>query len=360
MGDAHGVEKTIPCEWHKCGGRIGTSPTLIYSPPSGDKDKIGNVMFQMLEKKREHYLGSGDLLAFRLWTALTNSVMQGLTHNHAQDASSSAQEFLALYRFESAQDEENRGSGYTPLVFASMSGNLPVVRELIESRRVDVRARVRVDLHDLGAEKGMDALAFAAGACAQRHVHDIVAALLAAGADPNAASVNGSTPLMAAIGYQNLGGVSALLACDKVDLEKGLTINRASPLNVAGFVSTYEILKALIGAGANTAHKHDNGGFVFGDICQNVAAQPEWLSYVSAAIGPGGGRDLNIQTRARTTKWRFINLVFRTILRLGISRSDLVMGLGYGEQSTGERVYVCGEVSSPMAPLILIFCVIVL
>ena len=76
-------------------------------------------MFQMLEKKREYYLGRGDLLKFRVWTALANSVMQGLTHNHAQEAPSSVQEFLALYRFESARDEENRGSGFTPLVFAA-------------------------------------------------------------------------------------------------------------------------------------------------------------------------------------------------------------------------------------------------
>ena len=212
-------------------------------------------MFQMLEKKRESYLGSGDLVRFRLWTALASSVMQGLTHNHAQDAPSSAQEFLALYRFESARDEENRGSGYTPLVVASVSGNLPVVRELIDSESVDVRARVRVEMHDFGAGKGMDALSIAAACCSQRHVHDIVAVLIAAGADPNAASENGSTPLIAAIGYQNLGGVSALLACDKVDPEKGLPINRASPVQIAGFFSTFEILKALIEAGVNKAHR---------------------------------------------------------------------------------------------------------
>ena len=212
-------------------------------------------MFQMLEKKRESYLGSGDLVRFRLWTALASSVMQGLTHNHAQDAPSSAQEFLALYRFESARDEENRGSGYTPLVVASVSGNLPVVRELIDSESVDVRARVRVEMHDFGAGKGMDALSIAAACCSQRHVHDIVAVLIAAGADPNASSANGTTPLMATVGFQNLGGVSALLACDKVDLEKGFPMNGAVPLNIAGYLSTFEILKVLFEAGANAAHR---------------------------------------------------------------------------------------------------------
>ena len=50
-----------------------------------------------------------------------------------------------------------------------------------------------------------------------------VAALLAAGADPNAQNKQGTTPLMAAAMYQNLEGVRALLACggDTLDLEKG-------------------------------------------------------------------------------------------------------------------------------------------
>ena len=212
-------------------------------------------MFQMLEKKREYHLGSGNLLLFRLWTALASSVMQGLTHNESHEAPTSVQAFLALYRFASARDEENRGSGFTPLAFAAISGNLPVVRELVDSKGVDVRARVRVDVHDLGAEKGMDALSMAAACCSQLHVREVVTALLAAGADPNAAAASGGTPLFAAVAYQNLGGVCALLACDKIDLETGLHVNNATALNVAGYLSTFEILKALIEAGCDKCAK---------------------------------------------------------------------------------------------------------
>ena len=73
-------------------------------------------MFQMLEKKRAYHLGSGNLLRYRVWTALASSVMQGLVHGDAQEAPTSVDSFLALYRFTSARDEENRGSGYTPIM----------------------------------------------------------------------------------------------------------------------------------------------------------------------------------------------------------------------------------------------------
>ena len=66
--------------------------------PLGDKYKVGGVMSRMLEKKREYYLGSGDLLMFRLWSGLVNCIMQGLAHSdgHAQPQPTSVHEFLAL------------------------------------------------------------------------------------------------------------------------------------------------------------------------------------------------------------------------------------------------------------------------
>ena len=265
-------------------------------------------MFQMLEKKREYYLGSGNLLRFRVWTALASSVMQGLTHNHAQEAPTSVQEFLALYRFESARDEENRGSGSRHSSL-QLSGNLPVVRELIDSKGVDVRARVRVDVHDFGAEKGMDALALAAACCPSARCTKSLPRCSRLERIRMLSSANGATPLIAAVGFQNLGGVCALLACDKVDIEKGFLVNSASPLNIAGYLSTFEILKLwskrgrtrrtgkrsknveiavtrLITVG-NLAmlFRTDHGASILTDICGNDSAHPEWFEFASAAIG---------------------------------------------------------------------------
>ena len=86
-------------------------------------------------------------------------------------------------------------------------------------------------------------------------VYDVVTELIAAGADPNSTSANGGAPLFAAVAFQNLGGVCALLDCDKIDLEKGLSGNNASPLSVAGYLSTFAIFKALVDAGANRAYR---------------------------------------------------------------------------------------------------------
>ena len=85
--------------------------------------------------------------------------------------------------------------------------------------------------------------------------------------------------------------------------------------------------------------RNDNGAFVLSDICNNESSQPEWLEYVSASFmsaanGTAGDIGAKRQVSPRTTKWRFINVVFRMFLRLGISRSDLVMGMAHSEHST--------------------------
>ena len=73
----------------------------------------------MLEKKREYHLGKGEMLEFRVWTSSVNSVMQGLIHNSdAQAQPTTVDAFLALYRFATDRDEENLGSGFSPLHFA--------------------------------------------------------------------------------------------------------------------------------------------------------------------------------------------------------------------------------------------------
>ena len=81
--------------------------------------------------------------------------------------------------------------------------------------------------------------------------------------------------------------------------------------------------------------RSDAGAFILTDICGNPCAQPEWLEFASAANATGGEIGTHSQMFPRTMKWRIIYMVFRMILRLGISRSDLVMGVAHSEHATG-------------------------
>ena len=234
---ADGVPRPIPCR----------------------KYQMAHTMLRLLISLREYLLGSeGNLVNFRMWTALTTTVMKGLPTDGLPSPPQSVAEHLLEYRFNGPHDEV-LGSGLTPLIFAALSGNVAVVKELITREHADVKARVQIDLPKYGIEKGTDVLSFAvANSQHQDQAREMVTLLLAAGADPNAmSSATGATPLIAAVSTRNLEGVRALIHVvprHKLDLEKGLRTNNATALLVAGYLSTFEIVKALLDAGANKEH----------------------------------------------------------------------------------------------------------
>ena len=232
--DTDGVQRPVPCR----------------------KDRIAPSMLKMLQSRRAYHLGLDDLINFRMWTALVPNAMKGLPSVGMPLLPRSVEEFLAHNKF-SNPHEEVCGSGYTPLIFSVISGNLAVVRELITRHSVNVKAPVMIDLPKFGFEKGMDALAFAVGSCSSEKVYESVSLLLAAGADPNTAFNSGATPLMAAIMWHSLAGIRALISCSggKLDLEKGLRANNATALLVAANIGTFEMVEALLVAGANREHK---------------------------------------------------------------------------------------------------------
>ena len=144
----------------------------------------------MLKKRREYHLELNELVRYRVWSAISNTFMQGLVCAEMPSSPASVEEFLMEYRFESPTDEEDRGSGITPLMLSSMAGNVEVVHELTRRHRVNLNARTRVELPELMLVKGVAAL-HAATLCSREQTHAVVTALLAAGADPNVASTAG-------------------------------------------------------------------------------------------------------------------------------------------------------------------------
>ena len=245
MKNPDGTERGIPC----------------------DKLKIGQLIWTMLQKKLAFLLGDDQIAEYRLWLTLVPRFMQGLPESRAalrtsrssglgaHESENVVEDFLATYHFKTAKDEEGRGgSGLSPLVHAAAVGNVEVAAGLI-AQGVDVHCTLSKFNLTIGADKGMTALHCAACLCPSRHI-EMVAVLLRAGADPNAPSKSGGTPLMAGVTYHNSPGVEALLECakDSIDLERGFNINHATALGFAAFTGNLELCAILIEAGASRTH----------------------------------------------------------------------------------------------------------
>ena len=215
-------------------------------------------------------------------------------------------------------------------MMAAISGNLIVVTELISQHQVNVDTRMLIDLYVYGLEKGMTALALSAAMCPQIKAHAIVSALLSAGADPNASNKQGTSPLIAAVVYQSLEGVRALLAHSTLDLEHGLKANHATALGIAAFTSTTAIVEALIQAGANRKHVEDGGGNKLTDACSNPTGDARMLEMLCQQ----SDGNVNDPMKARTLMFCVIDWVCQTAVRLGLARSLLVMGRAHCQGST--------------------------
>ena len=309
-----GVRRTIPCR----------------------KTQIARVVIQMLQSRREYLLGSGDLVHFRMWTALVPCFMQGLPSDQIPALPRSTDDLIAQNQFQGPRDEENEGSGLCPLIVSALSGNLDVLNELV-SFGADVNARLLVNMYTFGAERGLSALALAVAMCPQSNVYSIAAALLAAGANPNGAASTGASTLMAAVNYQSPEGVRALLNCARgLDLELKLRANGATALSVASFTSTAEIVEAMVQAGADRSHVEDGGGSKLTDACSNHAADVRMLEVLCRKSDSGKSlRDnINDPMRARTVKFQLIDLACRKAVQFGIGSSLLIMRRAHCQGAT--------------------------
>ena len=128
--------------------------------------------------------------------------MQGLVCPEMHANPESVEEFITEFRFDSPTNED-KDSGFTPLVFAVISGNIRVVNELITRHNASIGCRTTLKIPELGADRGATALHWT-GWCPRDQTHAVVTALLSAGADPNATTGMGAAPpLMAAAMFLN-------------------------------------------------------------------------------------------------------------------------------------------------------------
>ena len=146
MPDKDGIPRVVPC----------------------DKVAIAQVMWGLMKAKLDHLRVTNKTDAYRKWCGFMPHVMEGLPWPEEADAfvPSSVEEFLRLYRFQSPNDEEGKhGSGYTPLTFAALSGNVPVAQALLEEHGADPLTTTRRFDVTLGFDKDVTPLHAAMYAC---------------------------------------------------------------------------------------------------------------------------------------------------------------------------------------------------
>ena len=185
MKNLDGTERGIPC----------------------DKLKIGQLTWTMLQSKLSFMLGDDQMAEYRMWLALIPRFMQGLPNAEAAlkacrssrlDASAAedaAKDFLSTYHFKTPKDEEGLGeSGLSPLGHAVMVGAVEVAAELMK-QGANVNCKLRTFNATIAADVGMNVLHLAVSICPARN-EEMIAVLLHFGADANASSKSGATPLM--------------------------------------------------------------------------------------------------------------------------------------------------------------------
>ena len=175
------------------------------------KETLALPIVKMLRARAKYHLEEGDLIRFRLWTAAVPKLTQGLHMHEAPEPPGTVGSFLAAFHFTSPTEDEDRGSGLSPLIIACFTGNVTVVKDLLTSHNANVHSRVRLATLNDVVEVGQQALSVAAAGCPESTVRSCISALLAAGADPNDANKNGSNALLSAAFLNNSAGTSAFL-----------------------------------------------------------------------------------------------------------------------------------------------------
>ena len=283
-----------------------------------DKTKIGPICFEMLETKRRHALHSEGRAEYILWTAFMPKLLMGLPSDMPPQPDT-IDGFLSAYRYTSATDEQNRGSGLAPLIAASLSGNAAVVERLVACEGVDVNART-AGFPQFFIPHGSTALHCAVGASPANH-YAICAALLRSGANPNAPAAGGTTPLMG--GFNSLQGTESLIMCapKELNLEIGINLNNATALSMACFAGSPNVVAALASAGADFTHMNDAGSNKLTEAVQNEAADESTLELIlERAAAQGAPININYQKATREIPSLHRSRRFLSFLAPGLTR----------------------------------------
>jgi ankyrin repeat protein len=223
--------------------------------------------------------------------------------------------------------------GVTPLMSASIAGNVGLVRALLASGE-DANSRYQgVAIGSLGLMRGATALHLASAVSCNAACVELLLRH-AASLDARAGPV-GITPLQLAAAASE-DAVRALAegcaaAMVKLNVHEGALLNHASALNIAAYMGTPAAVAALLDLGADASHRTYNGDHVWTDACSNAQMDVATLELIKQQAG---APSINTPQRPRTVKWSVIGRVFETLERTGCGTSDLVHGMANARGST--------------------------
>ena len=158
-----------------------TSPvgTADFSAEA-DRSALGPVVLAMLQNRKALALAQGDLLTYRFIHAVSAKTLAGT--GTSVPAEASLDEWMAAMRFTSGSPrDEGRSTGWTPLMFAVMSGRVELCEWLLDAGCTDVHSFMRNSYPQYALRKGTPLLH---AACMVHDSPDIVRLLIRRGANP--------------------------------------------------------------------------------------------------------------------------------------------------------------------------------
>ena len=316
-----------------------------------DKPIVGDILEQLIDAKINHLFNAeGDMVFARLHSVFKHWWMRGLKEEkkiESNDEESAIEKFKKKLRWSKTEKWFDYGR-MGLLMYAVTADEIHVVSELLrilnqefksEECTRHLESRVRDEGYvSLGVPGGTTTLMAAMMLASP----EVVSMLLESGANVESVDVMGNDAFM----FASVFGRPKNLQCwlERVkdwDLNRQNTVLGGCALGLAVYMGAnkLETVKVLLDAGARLDFRTFNGGCVLTSTVANEDTDPEILRLVLQKLKLSLSDDdfigrVNYRTKPTTWKWKSINVVAKTLYRMGISKTGLMKFLAFEAGTT--------------------------